>query len=220
MTGMKQIIIFLIAVFFSLACFADTVFVHSTIVIPDSVLVKSLSVGAVKHPFWDSLPSITASIISGLLSIIALSVAYLNTKNTIKAQNENFEKQLKAQEENLSKQLETQLETTVEKEWIEKVRMIVAEIIQYSVIMGSFKQSSTSNSVTKEQYDDAFLKFQTNQILLGLYLDFGHDVEKDIYDLIAQLRGDSEAGLMRQVNTKIREIQLMAQKLFYHKLQK
>jgi hypothetical protein len=213
---MKSAIILMVTVMISSACFADTVFVHNTVVIPDSVLVKYANRDIVKESIWEKN---AGSIITALVSIFAIGFTLLTTNKNLKSSRENLDKQLEAQNENFAKQLQAQMATTIHKEWVEKVRGLVAEIIEYSVIMGSFKQSSTSNSVTKEQYENTFLKFQTNQMILGLYLNFDIASEKDIYDKIAQLRGDSEDGLMGQVNTKIREIHLMAQKLFNSKLQ-
>ncbi len=91
----KRILTLLIAVIVTSTCFADTVFVYSTIVIPDSVLVKSLNVGAVKHPFWDNLPIIITAFITLSMGIASLFVAYINTQNSIKAKMKTLQSNLK-----------------------------------------------------------------------------------------------------------------------------
>ena len=177
---MKKSVILFVIVFISSVCFADTVFVHSTVVIPDSVVVKSL-----KHPFWDNLPSI----ILGLISLTALIVAYINTQNTIKAQNENFEKQLKAQEENLARQLKAQVTTTIEKEWIKDVRGYLATVILHFKNLAATKQKMGREEYLIKVFSDHPINVPYKQLIestasLRLLLNSHDKLEKELWDKI------------------------------------
>jgi hypothetical protein len=211
MTGMKQITIFLIAVFFSLACFADTVFVHSTIVIPDSVLVKSLTVGANKDSFWDKNSS---ALIAAFVSLFAIGLTLWTTDRNLKssrenlhmqlkasndnlgkqlkAQNDNFAKQLEVQDENLARQLKAQLITTIVKQEIEIIRGCTAKCIENYVEIEGLRLTpkyKDKNIHDLPEYIKFITEFRNNHIMLNLYLNFKEPLEKELSNLVLELWG-------------------------------
>ena len=140
----------------------------------------------------NNLPSIIASAISGFISLVALTVAYINTKNTINAQNKNFEKQLKAQEENLAKQLKIQLATTIVKQEIEIIRGCTAKCIENYVEIDGLRfkpEYKDVNIATLPQYNGFITEFRNNHIMLNLYLNFKEPLEKELSELVRELWG-------------------------------
>ena len=170
---MKQFFLFLPLVLFSSVICADSIFVHGAVVLPDSILVKSLSVGTAKSPFWDNLPSI----ITGFISSCAIAFSFWTTKQNIKTAKDGLEKQLK-----------TQLATTVEKEWIQNVRKEAANVISQSIIASSILFRYSSGQILSDQDSkamaDAFNSLISSKAMLLLYLNRGNQFENTLIEAI------------------------------------
>jgi len=176
---MKKSIIFLTFALYSATSFADSIYVHSTIILPDSVLVKSVNVGPVKHPFWDNLPSI----ITGLISIGAIGLSFWSTGRNIKASKDGLEKQLT-----------TQLATTVEKEWVQNVRKEAANVISQSIIASSilfrYPSGRALSETDSKAMSDAFNSLISSKAILMLYLNGENTFEKALSDAIENVHGE------------------------------
>jgi hypothetical protein len=146
--------------------------------------------------------SLILSIGTITVSILALFFAFLNNRE----------------------QREVQLQTTIQKEWVEKVRALLADMLRNSIIMADYKQrrgdSKDGSEFEFNKYVGAADEFQNKLILLSVYLNFKNKTEKDFYELLGELRKNSEAGNLVTVNTLIRDIQLKSQELFNNKYHK
>lgn len=154
---MKKPAILLIAAISATTCFADTILVHSIVAIPDSILLKSLNVGVNKGTFWDKN---LQPIISGIVGAGAIALSLIS---------------ILVSKKNLDKQLKIQLATTVEKEWIERVRIVTSEILRYTYLLTKHKRLSID-------YETLIRDITDNYIKLELLLDSNKPLQKEHLD--------------------------------------
>jgi hypothetical protein len=145
------------------------------------------------------LTSYTPNIVTGIVSIsvsgLALWYGYKHNKNVIKAGKENLERQL-----------EVQLATTVNKEWVEKVRGYVTVCIESFILADELRIKSNVNNVnvaTLEEYQNLLNKFRNSNILLRLSLSEREAKEKELIDGLAQLWVYAIVGDEKRLSTDV-----------------
>lgn len=135
--------------------------------VPDSVVVKYLTTIKPNDTFWDkNLGSLITGIISFTAVIVGAIVTYYGAKR------------------NLERQLKTQLAISVQKEWNEKIRNIVFEILKSA----SESVSKTNAGInTPDSYFSQLEKLGDNGGLLQVYLDLSNRSEVELFLKIGEL---------------------------------
>lgn len=131
---------------------------------------------------------------------------------------------------NLASQIKAQFATTTEKEWIEKVRIYLAEIIDYYLQLSSIildtKGFNDKNDVRihknfaeRDDYKRILNCFIKNRILLSLYLNFNNSKEDELYKATSNLWNKAISGIdLHKADDDITEIQSISHELFEEKL--
>ena len=181
-----------------------------------TITILILLIAELFFDYTDSTKNLIPSIITGTVSLFALYFGYLNTKD---------------QQRLLEAQQHVQIKTTIHKEWVEKVRTYIAEIIEYYLALDKIisriefentnrEQRDKINYATLPKYKEVLEKFIKNRILLSLYLDFLDTDQEALYQLTSELW---ERGLYGDKNVNspyiIKEIQESAQTIFKKKLE-
>ncbi|MBS1687026.1 MAG: hypothetical protein JSS76_19980, partial [Bacteroidetes bacterium] len=170
--------------------------------------------------------------ISLLIGILTVIVSLRVTRLNIAAAKVNLDEQMQLQVENLNHQMTVQLATTVEKEWVEKVRIYLSEIIHYFLLIDSFiNQINQSNMLipaaenkvnfaAAEYYKMHSDNFRKNRILLSLYLNFNDSLEKELYDVTSNLWDKIVLKIdeRHKADNDFRDIQRIAHAIFDKKL--
>lgn len=223
---MKKTVAISIFLLITTICFGN-------IVVPDSVIVNYLNANSHKEPSWEKyLLAIIPPAISLLIGILTVIVSLRVTRLNIAAAKVNLDEQMQLQVENLNHQMTVQLATTVEKEWVEKVRIYLSEIIHYFLLIDSFiNQINQSNMLipaaenkvnfaAAEYYKMHSDNFRKNRILLSLYLNFNDSLEKELYDVTSNLWDKIVLKIdeRHKADNDFRDIQRIAHAIFDKKL--
>jgi len=162
-----------------------------------------------------SAKDILPSLVTGIVSLGALCFGFLNNKE---------------QQRIMEQQQSVQMRTTVQKEWVEKVRTYLSEIVDYYIQMDSIIQKSENanrnkpiaqqeNFSVRQDYNLNLNGFRKNHILISLYLNFNEPLEKNLKNSIMKLWEKAILNRDRiNATDDIDEIQNTAHILFENKL--
>lgn len=184
---MKQFSGLLIVMMLSSVCFADTIYVKNTLLIPDSLQIKYKDIEDQKSIFSENLPSI----ITGLISLCAIGFTFAATYIT-----------LQNAKENLKDQLKVQLAITIQKEWITDVRKYTTTVCYHSVYIAESNLEAYQENMHANLMQNRRNEYFSSGISLRLLLDKKKQLENDLLIALAELaEAVTEAQILSDIDT-------------------
>lgn len=124
----------------------------------------------------------------------------------------------------LERQRKTLIATTVDKDWIEKVRGYVGTIILHAstystYVAAKYSAQNPAPKSTQDNFDFAYAQFTASIASLGLYLDVNSDTKQiELYNLITTLSDRCMKGATAsEIISLVQQVRYAAQEIIKSK---